>query len=184
MHILAAEEPKRGAALALVCESIMQPLAGSRIRSINRIALVLLCCSFFAIGPAYSQSDATAAPTAPPPILPSPVTLPSGTYQGVWRDEGGLSGGAVIELVIDGNSIKGTLKLVGVEDYSGDKIRGRTMDNVDGTLGVEFKTRDGFWKTTAIFDGQLLVGSYDYKFYERRVQQLVRGEWAAQRVPD
>jgi hypothetical protein len=54
----------------------------------------------------------------------------------------------------------------------------------DGTLSVEFKTRDGKWKSKAVFDGQLLVGTYFYTFQDRRVQKIVKGEWAAQQVPD
>ncbi len=71
-----------------------------------------------------------------------------------------------------------------MEDYSGDKIRGNTVENDDGTMSVEFKTRDGKWKSKGIFDGQLLIGTFFYEFQDRRVQRLRKGEWAAQRVSD
>ena len=116
--------------------------------------------------------------------LPSPVTLASGTYQGVWRDEDGRTGDCTTVLDIDGQSIKGKLAVSGVKKYSGDRISGKTVENDDGTLGVEFKTRDGMWKSKAIFDGQLLIGTFYYEFQDRRIQRMIKGEWAAQRVPD
>jgi len=116
--------------------------------------------------------------------LASPAILPSGTYQGVWRDENGVTGQWVTELDIDGQSIKGKMTVYGVKKYSGDKIRGSTFENDDGTLGLEFKTRDGKWRSKAVFDGQLLIGTYSYEFLDRRVERIVKGDWAAQRMPD
>jgi hypothetical protein len=116
--------------------------------------------------------------------LASPVTLASGTYQGIWRDEDGLSGQWLGELNVDGQSIKGRMTLVGVEDYSGDKISGKTLENDDGSMAVEFRTRDRKWKSKGVFDGQLLMGTYSYEILGRRGKKLVKGEWAAQRVPD
>jgi hypothetical protein len=184
MNILALEIQKRSTAFAPVGVSVDQPAAVSSIKSIIRTVLVALCCSFFATGPAHAQSDGPDAPAAPIRVLPSPVILPPGTYQGIWRDEDGLTGEWHAKLDIDDTSIKGRLKLYGVEDYSGDKIRGKTVENDDGTLGVEFKTRDGKWKSKGIFDGQLLMGTYNYEYPTRRGKKLIRGEWAAQRVPD
>jgi len=154
------------------------------MKSAIGIVLATLCCSIFVTEPAYSQSDRTDPPSKPVQILASPVTLASGTYQGVWRDEDGTAGEWLAELEIDGQSIKGRLKILGVDKYSGDRIRGSTEENDDGTLSLDFKTRDGMWRSKAVFDGQLLIGTFYYKFQQRRVQRLRKGEWAAQRVPD
>jgi len=184
MNILALEEQKRRTASAALGESIIRPAAASSIKSIMRTVLAILCCSFFAIGPAHGQSDETDAQPAAPTKIPSPMTLFSGNYQGVWRDENGVTGEWLAELDVEGESIKGKLSLTNVGQYSGDKIRGKTFENDDGTMGVEFKTRDGKWKSKAVFDGQLLIGTFYYKSQGRRVQELRKGEWAAQRVPD
>lgn len=109
--------------------------------------------------------------------------MTSGTYQGVWRDEDGASGETRVVLDVDGQSIKGKLMLTGIRKYSGDRISGKTEANADGTLNIEFKTRDGNWKAKAVYDGQIIVGTYFYEFLDRRVQKLVKGEWAAQPVP-
>ena len=184
MNILASEKQKRSTASAPVGESIVRPAPVSFIKSNIRVVLATLCCSFFAVGPAHGQSDGTDAQSAAMQKLASPATLASGTYEGIWRDEDGLTGASLIVLKIDGQSISGKLTVFGVDKYSGDRIRGKTFENDDGTLGIEFKTRDGKWKSTAVFDGQLLIGTYYYEFLYRRVQRLVKGEWAAQRVPD
>ena len=184
MNILALEIQKRSTAFATAGDSIDRPAAASPIKSSIRTVLAALCCSFFVAGPAHAQTEGPDAPSAPIRVLPSPVTLPPGTYHGVWRDEDGLTGEWHAELDIDDTSIKGRLKVYGVEDYSGDKIRGKTVENDDGTLGVEFKTRDGKWKSKGIFDGQLLMGTFNYEYPTRRGKKLIKGEWAAQRVPD
>ncbi len=184
MNILASEKQKRSTASAPVGESVVLPAPVSFIKSIIRTVLATLCCSFFAVGPAHGQSDGTDAQSAAMQNLASPATPASGTYQGVWRDENGLTGECITVLSIDGQSISGKLSVSGVDKYSGDRIRGKTVENDDGTLGLEFKTRDGKWKSKAVFDGQLLIGTFYYEFQQRRIQRLVKGEWAAQRVPD
>jgi hypothetical protein len=184
MNILALEKQKRSTASAPVGDSVIRPAAASSIKSIMRTVLAILCCSFFAIGPAHGQSDETDAQPATLKKIPSPMTLFSGNYQGVWRDENGATGEWFAKLDVEGESIRGELSLTNVGQYSGDKIRGKTFENDDGTMGVEFKTRDGKWKSKAIFDGQLLIGTFYYTSQSRRVQELRKGEWAAQRVPD
>ena len=184
MNILALEKQKRSMASAPVGGSIVRPASVSSVKSVIRIVLAVLCCSFFIAGPTHGQSDGTEAQSAAIRVLPSPVILGSGNYQGVWRDENGLNGEWRGELQIEGQSVKGKLRLSGVEDYSGDKIRGKTVENDDGTMSVEFKTRDGKWKSKAIFDGQLLIGTFSYEISGRRGKRLIKGEWAAQAVPD
>jgi len=184
MNTLALEKQKRSTASAPVGKSVVRPAAVRSIKPIMRTVLAILCCSFFAIGPAHGQSDGTDAQPATLKKLPSPVILFSGNYQGVWRDENGATGEWFAVLKVDGQSISGKLSLSSVGQYSGDKIRGKTFENDDGTMGVEFKTRDGKWKSKAVFDGQLLIGTFYYKSQRRRVQELRKGEWAAQRVPD
>ena len=194
MNILVLVKQKRSTASAPVGDSVVRvsgirtsvirPAAVSSVKSIMRTVLAALCCSFFVTGPAHGQSDGVEAPSAPVLVKPSPVILPSGTYQGIWRNEKGVTGEWLAELDIDGESIKGRLTIAGVDKYSGDKIRGKTFENDDGTMGVEFKTRDGKWKSKAIFDGQLLMGTYDYEYADRRGKKLIKGEWAAQRLPD
>jgi len=171
-------------ASALVGDSVVRPAAVSSTKSIIRTVLAILCCSFLVIGPVRGQSDGTDIQPPAMQKLASPVTLASGTYQGIWRDEDGQTGQWLGDLDINGQSIKGKMKVLSVEDYSGDKIRGKTLDNDDGTMGVEFKTRDGKWKSKGVFDGQLLMGTYSYEISGRRGKKLVKGEWAAQRVPD
>ena len=112
------------------------------------------------------------------------MILASGEYEGVWRSTDGESNALLAVLTVDGESIAGKLKLFGLEDYSGDRIRGKIEQNEDGSLSVEFKTRDGKWRSKAVFDGQLLIGTYMYEFQDRRVQKLVKGEWAAQRASE
>lgn len=184
MNILASEIQKRRPASAPVGASVVRPAAANFIKSIIRTALAALCCSFFATGPAHGQSDGTDAQSVPMRKLASPVTLASGTYQGVWRDEDGRTGESTIVLNIDGQSVKGKMTVSGVEKYSGDRIYGKIVENDDGALGLEFKTRDGMWKSKAVFDGQLLIGTFYYEFQQKRIQRLVKGEWAAQWVAD
>lgn len=189
MNILALVKQKQSTAFAPVGDSverpsIMRPAAVSSIKSTIRTVLAALCCSFFITGPAHAQSDSVEAPPAPVLVKPSPVILTSGTYQGIWRNEKGVSGALTAELEIDGESIKGKLSIGGVDKYTGDKIRGKTVENDDGTMGVEFKTRDGKWKSKGIFDGQLLMGTYSYEYADRRGKKFIKGEWAAQGVPD
>lgn len=171
-------------ATAFVGESLVRPAAVSSVKSFIRTVLAILGCSFLVIGPVRGQSDGADIQAPAMQKLASPVTLASGTYQGIWRDEDGVTGQWVGDLDIDGQSIKGKMKLFGVEDYSGDKIRGKTLENDDGSMGVEFKTRDGKWRSKGVFDGQLLMGTYSYEISGRRGKKLVKGEWAAQRVPD
>ena len=184
MNIIAQEKQKRSTATAPVDDSVVRPAAVRSIKLIITTVLTTLCCSFFATGPAHGQSDGTDAQSAAIQVPPSPVILPSGNYQGIWRDEDEQTGEWIAALKVDGQSITGRLRLSGVEDYSGDKIRGKTVENDDGQMIVEIKTRDGKWKSKAIFDGQLLIGTFYYEFQDRRVQKLRKGEWAAQRVPD
>ena len=184
MKILVLEKRNRGTISVPFGEPVARPTIPGFSQSIIKTVLAALCCSFFVIGPAHGQPNAADEQSDPIRVLPSPVILPPGTYQGVWRDEAGLAGEWRAVLTVDGKSIKGKLTLYGVEDYSGDKIRGKTVENEDGTLGVEFKTRDGKWRSKAIFDGQLLIGTFFYEFQDRRVQRLLKGEWAAQRVSD
>lgn len=184
MNIFALIKIKRGTAFATVTDSGARQAAVSSIQSIIRTVLPALCCSFFISGPAHGQSDGVEAPPAPALVKPSPVILSSGAFQGVWRDEKGVSGGLTAELEIDGESIQGKLSIGGVDKYTGDKIRGKIFENDDGTLGIEFKTRDGKWKSKGIFDGQLLMGTYSYEYADRRGKKFVKGEWAAQGVPD
>ncbi len=184
MNILSLEIQIRGMASALVGDLVVRPAAVSSIKSIIRTVLAILCCSFLVIGPVRGQSDGTDIQPPAMQKLASPVTLASGTYQGIWRDEDGLTGQWLGQLKVDGQSIKGKMTVVSVEDYSGDKISGKTLENDDGTMGVEFKTRDRKWKSKGVFDGQLLMGTYSYEISGRRGKKLIKGEWAAQRVPD
>jgi hypothetical protein len=184
MNIFVLEKRNRGTTSVPVGEAVVRPANLSCSKSIIKTVLAALCCSFFAIGPAHGQTEGADPPSAPIRVLPSPVILPPGTYQGVWRDDAGLTGEWRAVLKVDGKSITGKLMVYGVEDYSGDKIRGKTVENEDGTLGVEFKTRDRKWKSKAIFDGQFLIGTFYYEFQDRRIQRLRKGEWAAQRVSD
>ena len=184
MNNLSLEIQIRGMASALVGDSVVRPAAVSSSKSIIRTVLAILCCSFLVIGPVRGQSDGTDIQPPAMQKLASPVTLASGTYQGIWRDEDVLTGQWLGQLNVDGQSIKGKMTVVSVEDYSGDKISGKTLENDDGTMGVEFKTRDRKWKSKGVFDGQLLMGTYSYEISGRRGKKLIRGEWAAQRVPD
>ena len=118
MNILASEKQKRSTASAPVGESVVRPAPVSFIKSIIRIVLATLCCSFFAVGPAHGQSDGTDAQSAAMQKLASPATLASGTYEGIWRDEDGLTGACLTVLKIDGQSISGKLTVFGVDKYS------------------------------------------------------------------
>lgn len=162
-------------------KSIIQPANADSTRSIFHTVLAVLSASMVVSGPVSAQDDASPDETQE---ITGTVFLASGTYQGVWRDEDGKSGEAITVLDINGESIKGKLTVSGVSKYSGDRISGKTETNDDGTLSLEFKTRDGKWKSKAVFDGQLLVGTFYYEFQDRRVQKIVKGEWAAQQVAD
>lgn len=85
---------------------------------------------------------------------------------------------------VDEDSFTGKLTISGVQKYSGDRIRGKIGEDDNGALAVDFKTRDGMWKSKAVYDGQLLIGSFYYEFQQKRVQKLLKGEWAAQKVLD
>jgi len=184
MYSYASEKQKRSAASSPVSESVDSNGAASFTTSIFRTALAAFCCSLFAIGPAHGQSDGTGAQPATVQQAASPITLDSGTYQGIWRDENGRSGPTTIVIDVKGDSFTGELAVDGVQKYSGDRIRGKIETDDDGAVSVEFKTRDGMWKSKATYDGQLLIGSYYYEYQQKRVQKLVKGEWAAQKVPD
>jgi hypothetical protein len=184
MNSLASEKQKRSPASSPVGDTVIRPAAASFIKSIVRTALATLCCSFFATGPAHGQSDVADAPSASGRVPPSPVILTSGTYRGVWRDEDGKTGETTIVIDVDGQSVTGKLSVSGVSKYSGDRIRGDLAENADGALEFEFKTRDGMWKSKAVYDGQLLIGAFYYEFQDRRVQKLIKGEWAAEKVAD
>lgn len=183
MNILASKIHNKRSP-APVGHSMARPTAASFIKSIMQTVPAILFCALFVAGSAHGQSDGTESQSVAPPKLASPVTLTSGNYQGIWRDEEGVTGEWHAKFDIDDQSIKGTLKIYGVDKYSGDKIRGSTEENADGTLSLDFKTRDGFWKSKAIFDGQLLIGTFQYEFQQRRVQRILKGEWAAQKVPE
>jgi hypothetical protein len=184
MNILASEKQKRSTASNPVNKSIARPGAVSSIKSRVRTFSAAFCMSVLAVGPVPAKAGGSDAQSAEAQNVSSTVALSSGTYHGVWRDEDGKSGETRAIFDVNGDSIKGKLTLAGVKDYSGDRINGKVAANDDGTLSVEFKTRDGKWKSKAVFDGQLLVGTYFYTFQDRRVQKIVKGEWAAQQVPD
>ena len=157
--------------------SATRPVAVSSAKVILRAVLAAFCISGFVFLPISAHAEEAQEAT-------TLLILASGQYQGVWQDENGESNALLADFKIDDLSIKGDLTLIGVEDYSGDKIRGKIEQNDDGTLSIEIKTRDGFWRGKANFDGQLLVGTYTYKFMDRRVRRLLKGEWAAQRAGD
>lgn len=177
MNIHASELQIRSTATALVGGSAIRPGAVSSIKSIVRTVLAAFCISSFVFGPAAAMAEEAQEPT-------TLQVLASGQYQGVWRDQNGESNALLVDFNIKGARIRGKLVVIGVEDYSGDKIRGSIEQNEDGTLTVEFETRDRFWKSKAIFDGQLLVGTYIYEFNRRGSNHLLKGEWAAQRAGD
>lgn len=167
-----------------ISKSIIRPATINSIRSFVRTVVAAFSVSVLLAGPLHAQEDGTEEQSAETQEITGTVFLASGTYQGVWRDEDGKSGETITVLDIDGESIKGKLSVSGVKKYSGDRISGKAVTNDDGTLSLEFKTRDGKWKSKAVFDGQLLVGTFYYKFQDRRVQKVVKGEWAAQHVVD
>lgn len=162
-------------------KSIIRPATVNSTKSFFRTVLAALSFSIAVPGLVYAQDDAAPGETRE---ITGTVFLASGTYQGIWRDEDGKTGDAITVLDIDGKSVKGKLTVSGVSKYSGDRISGKTEANDDGTLSIEFKTRDGKWKSKGVFDGQLLVGTFYYEFQDRRVQKIVKGEWAAQQVTD
>lgn len=177
MTIHASEFQKRSTATALVSGPATRPGAVSSFLSSVSKCLAAFFISSFVFGPAAALAEEAQEPT-------TLQVLASGQYQGIWRDESGESNALLVDFNIDGQSIRGKLTVIGVEDYSGDKIRGTIEQNEDGTLTVEFQTRDRFWKSKAIFDGQLLVGTYIYEFNRRGSNHLLKGEWAAQRAGD
>jgi hypothetical protein len=184
MNSYASEKQKRSPAFSPVSEAVIRPAAARFMQSIIGTALATLCCSLFAIGPAWGQSEGTDSETASMKKLASPAILAPGTYQGVWRDEDGRTGETTIVIEVDGDSFTGKLSVSGVRKYSGDRIRGKIGEDDNGALTVDFKTRDGMWKSKAVYDGQLLIGSFYYEFQQKRVQKLIKGEWAAQKVPE
>ena len=112
------------------------------------------------------------------------LQLPSGNYRGVWQTEDGLTGDKIIVLDVDGESVSGELRMYGVADgYTGDDITGSVENNGDGTLSVELRTKDGKFRASGIFNGEILVGNYDYRTRDRIRQKRTNGEWAAQFVP-
>ena len=182
MHILASEKQERSTVFSRVGGSFRQPVAVCSFTSDIRASLAVLCFSILVSWPVAAQTEEPESNESQEAT--TLLILASGKYQGVWRSENGMSNALLMVLTVDGQSIAGKLTLVGVEDYSGDRIRGKIEQNDDGSLSVKFKTRDGKWRSKAVFDGQLLIGTYMYEFQDRRVQKLVKGEWAAQRTSE
>ena len=160
--------------------SIDRIMTVSFIKSTAYSFLVALCVVSLACVPLSVEAEESSGGQSD--TATTLLVLASGTYQGVWRDEAGANNALLLELNVDGDSVRGELTLIGVEDYSGDRIRGSLEQNDDGSVSVEFRTRDGMWRAKGIFDGQLLVGTYRYEFQDGRIQKVVRGEWAAQRA--
>ncbi len=177
MHIFGAKKQEGSAVFSRVGGSFRRLVAVCSFTSIIRASLATLCFSILFSWPVAAQAEEPESQESTTLLI-----LTSGEYQGVWRSEDDDSNALLVVITVDDQSISGKLTLVGVEDYSGDRIRGKIEQNDDGSLGVEFKTRDGKWRSKAVFDGQLLVGTYLYEFQDRRVQKLVKGEWAAQRT--
>ncbi len=182
MHIVASEVQERSTVFSRVGGSFRQSVAVCSFTSILRASLAALCFSILVSSPVAAQAEEPESTESQE--ANTLLTLASGEYQGVWQNEDGESNALLATLTVDGQSISGKLKLIGVEDYSGDRIRGKTRQNDDGSLSIEFRPRDRKWIATGVFDGQVLVGTYTYKFQDRRVQKLVKGEWAAQRTSE
>lgn len=182
MHILASEKQEWSTVFSRVGGSFCQPVAAGSFTSVIRASLATLCFSILISWPVAALAEEPVSNESQEAT--TLLILASGQYQGVWRNEDGKSNALLAVLTVDGLSITGKLTLVGVKKYSGDRIRGKIEQNDDGSLTVELKTRDGKWKSKAVFDGQLLVGTYMYEFQDRRVQKLIKGEWAAQRTSE
>ena len=182
MRILTSEVQERSTIFSRVSGSFRQPVAVCPFTSVIRASLAALCFSILVSWPVSAQSGESESDESQEST--TLLILASGEYQGVWQNENGENNALLATFTVDGQSISGKLKLFGVDDYSGDRIRGRIEQNDDGSLSVEFRTRDRKWEAKGVFDGQLLIGTYMYEFQDRRVQKLIRGEWAAQRTSE
>jgi len=104
------------------------------------------------------------------------VELITGRYTGTWESRDGRTGRTVLTLEIDGQTIIGHLAFWNGR-YAGDDVTGKLVTSDDGSLKIEFKTRDGKMKSKAVFDGQSLTATYRYKYMVGRNRETERGDW-------
>jgi len=146
-------------------------------------AFLATCLSFFVVAVSHGAPDDADSKESAKAEDSGKVELITGSYTGTWESRDGRTGRTVLTLKVEGQKIVGHLAFWDGR-YAGDDVVAKVLTSDDGSIKIEFKTKDGKMKSKAVFDGQSLTATYRYKYMVGRNRETERGDWTLESPAD